>query len=261
MSEVGETDMHSAVRYADGSVLRYATAPPPAQCIFFSLRFGAEHGVVPMAEELRAALETRGMHAIIINMLAGGDISEEVFQWIEHCDTFVVFGSAHYGEKTGNQACTYYEYEYAFGKKKRIILLRMIPWEQEFQELKGRVIFGANKLAVPWMVGQPLPISLPDQILQAIQKQPIGLRTLGRSHSEPVASATIETQPAQPSVAGWPAALNDLVSVESFLACMKELDIHNLVDFGEIVDLDEVSRAESSAHSQFGSPFLNACVW
>ena len=34
---------------------------------------------------------------------------EEVYQWIEHCNTFFVFGTHHYGEDTGNSACTYKE--------------------------------------------------------------------------------------------------------------------------------------------------------
>ena len=54
--------------------------PPPHQCVFFSLRFGAEHGVVPMAEALRTVLAARGVTAIIINMAAGGDIDTEVFE-------------------------------------------------------------------------------------------------------------------------------------------------------------------------------------
>ena len=88
---------------------------------------------------------------------------------IESSDTFIVFGSAQYGEDTGNQACTYYEYEHAFSLKKRIILIRMIPFEQQFDELQGRVIFGANKLVLPWMVGQPMPTDLTAQIVRAIE--------------------------------------------------------------------------------------------
>ena len=84
--------MHSAARDEGGSLIQYARRPPPDRCVFFSLRFGPEHGVVQMAEALRAALATHGVTAIIINMTAGGDISREVFQWIEHCETFVVFG-------------------------------------------------------------------------------------------------------------------------------------------------------------------------
>eukprot|EP01047_Picozoa_sp_COSAG01_P057406 COSAG01_NODE_6633_length_3569_cov_13.963689_2_plen_518_part_00 len=137
---------------------------------FFSLRFGATHGVVPMAKQLQGALARRGTQARIIDMMAGGDIDTTVFSSIEECGTFVVFGSAHYGEDTGNQACTFYEYKHAFGLKKRIILIRMIPFDQEFEELQARVIFNANKLVIPWMLGTPMPPDLPEQILQAMGK-------------------------------------------------------------------------------------------
>jgi hypothetical protein len=171
MSDVSQSEadgVHSTARDAGGSLIQYAGRPPPDRCIFFSLRFGPEHGVVQMAEALRAALATHGVTAIIINMTAGGDINREVFQWIEHCETFVVFGSARYGEDTGNQACTYFEYQHAFSLKKRIVLLRMIPFDQEFTELQARVIFGANKLALPWQVGAPIPADVPDQIVRAM---------------------------------------------------------------------------------------------
>ena len=173
MSDVGESGMeevHGAARDAAGALIEYAVRPPPSRCIFFSMRFGAEHGVVPMAEALRAALAPHGVTAIIINMAAGGDINKTVFEWIEYCESFMVFGSAKYGEDTGNQACTYYEYQHAFAKKKRIILLRMIPFDREFEELQGRVIFGANKLVLPWMVGQPVPLELPVRILELGKK-------------------------------------------------------------------------------------------
>ena len=144
------------------------TTAGPYAGMFGSLRFGAEHGVVPMAQELQAALAARSAPLKIIDMAAGGDIDSEVFRWIEKMDAFIVFGSAKYGEDTGNQACTYYEYKHAFALKKRIILIRMIPFDQEFEELQARVIFNANKLVIPWMLGTPMPPDLPDKILEAI---------------------------------------------------------------------------------------------
>ena len=88
-----------------------AAAPPrrqysAAERLFGSMRFGDEHGVVPMAQELGVELEKRGAKLAIINMAGGGDIDLEVFSGIESCDTFIVFGSAKYGEDTGNTACT-----------------------------------------------------------------------------------------------------------------------------------------------------------
>ena len=100
-------------------------------------------------------------------MAAGGDIDRQVFQAIEQCDTFLVFGSAKYGEETANQACTYFEYKHAFAMKKRIVLIRMIPFDQPHDELQARVIFGANKLVLHWMVGEPMPPELPGMIAEA----------------------------------------------------------------------------------------------
>jgi hypothetical protein len=210
---------------------------------FFSLRFGAEHGVVPMAEQLQAALEQRGASGKIVNMTAGGDIDTEVFQSIERCSTFLVFGSAKYGEDTGNQACTYYEYKHAFAKKKKIVLIRMIPFDQEFDNLQARVIFNANRLVLPWMLGAPMPADLPDRILQVM-----GRRAAPDTAPEPQ-PAPRSAQPA----AAWPEELLGLVSVPPFVACLADLGVHSLADFGENVDLEEVSYAERAPHSHTGT--------
>ena len=132
------------------------------------------------------ALAERGVSLEIIDMMGGGDIDREVFSGIEQCSTFIVFGSARYGEDTGNSACTYYEYKHAFAKKKRIILLRMIPFGQEFEELQARVIFNANCLVLPWMLGAPMPADLPDRILQAM-----GRGAAPDTASEPQPAASI----------------------------------------------------------------------
>ena len=93
--------VHSAGA-TEHAALAAAAVPPrrraytAAERIFGSMRFGAEHGVVPMAEQ-QGALEL-----CIINMTGGGDIDTAVFRTIEACDTFVVLG-----EDTGNQACTF----------------------------------------------------------------------------------------------------------------------------------------------------------
>ena len=84
----------------DGPVPR-----PPKESAFASLRFD---GVVPPeAERLRAALAAMSVSLQIIDMMAGGDIDAAVIAGIERCNTFIVFGTAKYGENTGNAACTY----------------------------------------------------------------------------------------------------------------------------------------------------------
>ena len=111
---------------------------------------------------------------------------------IEHCDTFIIFGSKAYGEDTGNSACTYYESKFALDRKKRIILIRaseswhsctcplcfsadaarwagMIPFDEEFEHLQARMLFGMNKFQILWELGTPMPADLPDRIVEAME--------------------------------------------------------------------------------------------
>ena len=154
-----------------------AAAPPrrqysAAERLFGSMRFGDEHGVVPMATELATALEVRGAKLSIVNMMGGGDIDQAVIDGIEACDTFLVFGSAKYGENTGNSACTYYESKFAQDRKKRIILIRMIPFDQDFENGQARFMFGLNKLEIPWLLGSPMPADLPEKVAEAMELLP-----------------------------------------------------------------------------------------
>ena len=157
---------------------------------FASLRFGPEHGVLEMAKELQAVMEEDGVDLRIINMLAGGDIDREVFSAIEYASTFIVFGSMRYGEDTGNQACTYYEYKHAKSENKKIILIRMIPWEEKHGELHGRVIFSPNILALYWKVGTPMPSDLSIQIMESMG-QPQDKIATARANAKRRAAATL----------------------------------------------------------------------
>ena len=95
---------------------------------------------------------------------------EEVYQWIEHCNTFFVFGTHHYGEDTGNSACTYKEVKFAQGNGKHIVLLRMIPWAtQDFDHLQARVLFKQNMLTLEWQTGTPMPEGLVAEVVKAVK--------------------------------------------------------------------------------------------
>ena len=136
--------------------------------VFASMRF-ANGQPLPEAIELREALKERGVHLKIVELTAGADINQEVFYSIEHAEAFMVFGTSNYGEKTPNPACTYFESEYARNAGKKMILLRMIPWEQTFDHLQARVMFGMNSLALSWMEEAPMPGDLVDGIVAALE--------------------------------------------------------------------------------------------
>jgi hypothetical protein len=174
MLDTSTVDLHTAGRVsaqAQGNLTTYPSTPlsPSAERAFCSMRFGDNHGVVPMATSLQGEMETFGKTLEIINMVGGGDIDLAVQEGIMRCDTFIVFGSAKYGEDTGNQACTYYESKFAHSQKKHIVLIRMISPGQEFEFPQARFMFGLNMREFCWEVGKPMPAQLPSQIKDAME--------------------------------------------------------------------------------------------
>lgn len=140
---------------------RSQDGPTARHVIFGSMRFP----VPPEATQLQTALRACDTELIIVDLQPGDDINESVFQSIEQADAFLVFGTSGYGEKTQNPACTYWESEFARNAGKKIILLRMIPWGQEFDHLQARVMFGMNELTLSWIQGTPMPETLVENIL------------------------------------------------------------------------------------------------
>eukprot|EP01044_Picomonas_judraskeda_P006680 COSAG03_NODE_677_length_6352_cov_24.786982_6_plen_412_part_01 len=108
----------------------------------------------------------------------------------------------------------------------------MIPFEQEFDNLQARVIFNANRLVLPWMLGTPMPADLPDQIIQIMGHR--GHETT--SGPVQVRSPSVK---APTDATAWPAELQDLVSIPAFAACLATMEVASLTDFGENVDLEE----------------------
>lgn len=44
----------------------------------------------------------------------------------------------------------------------------MIRWEDDFNELSARVLFGRNELTLSWALGEPMPAGLVDDIMKAL---------------------------------------------------------------------------------------------
>ena len=76
----------------------------------------------------------------------------------------------------------------------------MIPFGAEFEFIQARIIFGANKLEVPWMVGEPMPPDLPDKIIEAIQPA----ATIGQAAAAPTTSLGLPPNHAAPMSAASP---------------------------------------------------------
>ena len=72
--------------------------------IFASMRF-VNGAPLPEALKLREELEKQNVFLKIVELKAGADINQEVFESIEQAGAFLVFGTSTYGEKTANPAC------------------------------------------------------------------------------------------------------------------------------------------------------------
>lgn len=94
---------------------------------------------------------------------------------MERCGAFLVFGTSDYGADTGNPASTHHEVQYwlneckMMDKSRKTILLRMTPWEQRFDNLTARVLFGQNEFTLPWLLGEPMPSDLVGNIVKALE--------------------------------------------------------------------------------------------
>jgi hypothetical protein len=135
--------------------------------MFGSCRF-KDGRVLPEALHLQTQLSKVGVELILVDMTAGGDIDATVFSNIERADTFLVFGTADYGQDTGNPASTFYESKFAMNTGKRMILIRMIPYGQRYEQLQARQLFNVNKLCLQWISGTAMPGSLVGDIVKAV---------------------------------------------------------------------------------------------
>ena len=55
---------------------------------------------------------------------------------------------------------------------KRIILIRMIPWDEKFVHLQARQMFGVNRLTLEWIEGTPMPQNIVSEIVKAVSGPP-----------------------------------------------------------------------------------------
>ena len=55
------------------------------------------------------------------------------------------------------------------GQEKKILLLRMIPPEEEFNEMAADVLFNQNMLTLEWISGTSMPKMLADRIAEAVR--------------------------------------------------------------------------------------------
>jgi hypothetical protein len=96
--------------------------------------------------------------------VSGGSIDHEVFTWLDHADSMLVFGSESYGQDTNNPACTYNELRFAQNTGKRVILLRTLLPGGGFQFPAAELLFNEAESFEVWPRGTEMPTELPNRL-------------------------------------------------------------------------------------------------
>ena len=138
--------------------------------LFASMRFGGPDSPKECAYKLRSKLEERNIGLVIIDVDIGDSITNAVFDGIEKCDGFVVFGTKSYGEDTGNPAATNKELEFAENIGKKKILIKMIEDDEDYKFLPARILFSGNKLHLYWGKGDRESKEVPSGLVREIAK-------------------------------------------------------------------------------------------
>jgi hypothetical protein len=149
------------------------------------------------AEQLKRALEEQGVKLHVVDISAGASITLTVFDIMERCHGFIAFGTKTYATNTGNPAASDKEIAYwqgviqqsmhlnsgnnnnnnnhdnksgvsmtaqAMAEARPLIPLRMIDFNDRFDSLAARVLFGVNSLSLQWMLGAPMPRDIVPQV-------------------------------------------------------------------------------------------------
>ena len=125
----------------------------------------------------------------------------------------------------------------------------MIPFGVEFEFLQARIMFGANKLEVPWMVGEPMPPDLPDKIIDAIQPATMSVQPAAPTASLGLPPHHAAPMPASPTTSAGAAAakVNTQETVEALLG---SVNLSAFVAYFEEEGYDYVSDLVSADDSE-----------
>jgi len=139
--------------------------------VFVSMRFG-EGGPFAQAQSLLQALKQYRVQLHIVDPGDGQDpnILGRVYSNLRTCDAFLSMGTRHYGERTDNAGCTFYEATtwlstHVKRNKPRPVLIRMIGFDKDFRKGAADAVFESGDLAVLWPFSKEANPKVPDEVL------------------------------------------------------------------------------------------------
>jgi hypothetical protein len=122
--------------------------------IFISLRFAEAQ---KEAEDLKSALEARGISTFLGDVHPGGDIARLVVNALNECKLAIIMGSRTYGKVTGVGFSTFQELRFIVDKRKPFFLVKMCD---TFEETETGFYLGSSVSYFQWTPGRRLPSDL-----------------------------------------------------------------------------------------------------
>ena len=142
---------------------------PPTHDVFISLRWGESKRE---AMELQRLLQSRGLRVFgpLDEHLPGDNIVDKTVAAFEGSRLVIMMASRTYGREGSTWYTTFAEMTYTIALRKPFFLIRMIPWETEFEEASTQLTLTNDIMAVVWLPGTPMPAQLVEQVLEKLDR-------------------------------------------------------------------------------------------
>jgi hypothetical protein len=121
--------------------------------VFISFRFGEAHAE---ALALKAALEANGHRVFLSDVSPGGDLQTAISHALSRCKLAVILATRTYGARTNGLFDTSNEMNFIIGRRKAYYLVRMIPFEEEWEEPATTMAFPPSIMFKLWLPGTPM---------------------------------------------------------------------------------------------------------
>ena len=90
---------------------------------------------------IKAALEALGLVVFLSNVSPGGDLQDVISEALGMCKFAIILATKTYGAKTNGLFDTSNEMNYIISRSKPFYLVRMIPFDEEWAEMRTNVAF------------------------------------------------------------------------------------------------------------------------
>jgi len=136
--------------------------------VFISFRFAEAHREALM---IKAALEALGLVVFLSNVSPGGDLQDVISEALGMCKFAIILATKTYGAKTNGLFDTSNEMNFIISQQKPFYLVRMIPFDENWAEMRTTVAFPPSIMQKFWLPGNgdPMPWDLVPEVCDKLR--------------------------------------------------------------------------------------------